>query len=319
MNPPAFDVIGVGACAVDYMGIVSRFPQPDTKNRMKEFIRQGGGPASTGLVALSRLGATVSYLGKLGDDELSRFALDAFLEDGVDISHVVKEKGASPAFAFIITDEATGERTILWTDESVSLLRPDEMDGEFIASAKFLLLDEYGAQAALEAARLARQGKGQTVLDAENPDNREIEQLVRLTDVLIVPEEFALGFSGKKNVESAAEALLRFGPRIAVVTSGAKGAFCKTVDETFHQPAFQVKAVDTTGCGDVFHGGFIYGLLRDWPLKTVTEFASAVSALKCRALGGRTAAPTMDEMKEFLLERGSEAMKQTMEEEHRTL
>ena len=303
------DVIGIGACAVDYLGIVSEFPQPDTKSKMKKLIRQGGGPVATALVALARLGASVSYLGKFGSDELSSFALDGFVKEGVDISHVIKEEGSGPLFAFVVVDEKSGERTIWWTDEQVREINADQLEKEFIASAKFLLIDDYQFGAALAGGRIAREEGVQVVLDAERPENPDMNELLQVTDILIAPEEFALGFIGGKDVESSAETLLSLGPRVVVVTLGVEGSFCKTVEESFHQPAFQVNVVDTTGCGDVFHGGFTYGMLQGWPLKEVAEFASSVAALKCRALGGRAAAPTFSEVKEFLLKRGSEEVK----------
>lgn len=308
----SFDVVGIGACAVDYLGIVSELPSPDTKKRMKQFIRQGGGPASTALVALSRLGASVSYIGKFGDDELSRFTLDEFDKEGVDTSHIIREEGAGPTFAFVIVDEKSAERTVLWTDEQVSQVKQDEFKKEVIASSGFVLLDEYRFESALAAGRIAKEAGVQVVLDAERPELPDMDKLVQITDILIVPEEFALGFGEGKDIESSAEILLGLGPRVVAVTLGAKGSFCKTADESFYQPAFQVEAVDTTGCGDVFHGGFTYGLLQNWPLKVTAEFASAVSALKCRALGGRAATPTLDEMKAFLLERGSEEINKKM-------
>ena len=310
MKKKPFDVIGIGACAVDYLGIVSEFPEPDTKNQMKSFIRQGGGPVSTALVALARLGASVSYFGKLGDDELSRFALDDFIKEGVDISHVIKEESAGPTFAFIIVDEKSGKRTIWWTNEEVSQIKPGEVKKKLIAKAAYLLIDEYQFPAALKASQVARQAGVQVILDAETPGKPGMDKLIQTVDFLIVPREFACGFTGNKDLESSAKALLNSGPRVVVITLGAEGAFCKTARESFHQPAFQVKVVDTTGCGDVFHGGFIYGLLQNWPLKVVAEFASSVAALNCRALGGRSAAPTLSEVEEFLLERNSVKLKE---------
>ena len=312
-NPSALDVIGIGACAVDYLGIVSEFPRPDTKNQMRRLIRQGGGPVATALVALSRLGARVSYLGKLGSDELSRFALEDFLKEGVDISHVIEEEGGAPSFAFVVADEKSGQRTIWWTDEQVSQIKPDEINREFITSAKFLLVDEYQLEAALEAARLAKQAQVQVVLDAERPENQDIEKLIQLTDILIVPEEFAFHFCGSNELEPSAASLLRLGPSIVVITQGKEGSFCKTAKSSFHQPSFEVEVVDTTGCGDVFHGGFIYGMLQGWPLEIILEFSSAVAGLNCRGLGGRSSAPALKEVKEFLLERGSPKIKEIIE------
>jgi ribokinase len=250
----------------------------------------------------------------LGSNELSRFVLEDFVKEGVDISQIIKNERAGPFFAFIIVDEKSGQRTIWWTDEQVLQLKPDEIAGrkEIIASAKFLLVDDYQLEAAIEAARLAGDAGVGVVLDAENSEGKGIDNLIQLTDILIVSEEFASGFSGKSSLESSAQVLLELGPRAVVITLGAEGSFCKTAKESFHQPAFQVKAIDTTGCGDVFHGGFIYGLLQDWPLPAVAEFASAVAALKCRGLGGRATTPTLKEVRGFLGKRGSQKIKRAL-------
>lgn len=305
-----FDVIGMGVCAVDFLGIVPGYPRPDTKNQMKRFIRQGGGPVGTGLVALARLGASVGYLGKLGSDELSRSAMDDFAREHVDVSHVIVEEGAGPAFAFVIVDEKTGSRTIMWTTEQLRQLTPDDIDQALIRSARFLFVDEYLLESALAVAPLARDGGVRVVLDAESPEKEGIEKLIRLTDILIVPEEFASRFCGSTEPESSAATLLGLGPSIVVITQGKNGSFCKSEDRSFHQCAFEVEVVDTTGCGDVFHGAFIYGLLRDWPLEVVAEFASAVAGLKCCGLGGRASIPTLEEVIEFLLQKGSSRIRE---------
>ncbi len=309
MKKARFDVIGVGACAVDYLGIVPEFPEPDTKNRIKKLIRQGGGPVATALVCLSRLGSKTGFLGKLGADELSCFVLDDFVREGVDVRHVIREEGAGPYFAFVIVDEKEGKRTIWWTDENVCPLKSGELKADVIASSRFLLVDEYQLESALLASRIAKEAGTQVVLDAESPGKPHMDNLVRLCDVLIVPDEFACGFTGIKDFESSAQSLLNMGPGTVVITLGDGGAFCKTEDKAFHLTSFQVDVVDTTGCGDVFHGGFIHAMLQDWPPEIATEFASAVSAMNCRALGGRVAAPSMDEVKDFLMKKGSPQMK----------
>jgi len=305
-----FDVIGIGSCAVDLLGIVPSFPKPDTKNKMIRFIQQGGGPVATALVTLARLGAKVSFVGKLGDNGFSRFAINEFIQEGVDISGIVKEKKAGPYFAFIVVDEQKGSRTIWWTDQMVSRLKKEELSRDFITSCHILHLDEYDLPAALVAASWAKEAGIKTVLDAETPQKRQLLSLIELIDFLIVPEEFALGFSGASDVEKATEFFLKRGPEVVVVTQGKRGSFVRTKDESFFQPAFNnVPVVDTTGCGDVFHGGFIYGLLKDWPIEVTAEFASAVAAIKCEKLGGRAGCPSFERVKDFLLSFGSERIK----------
>ena len=298
-----FDVIGIGACAVDFLGIVSKYPTSDTKNKMTRFIRQGGGPVATALVALARLGARVSFLGKLGKDELSCFALDDFKKEGVDTSRVIIEKGAGPYFAFISVDKKIGHRTIWWTDQMVRRLKRRDLSKAFITSAKILHLDEYDLEAALIASKWAREAGMRIVLDAETSTKKELLPLIKLVDYLVIPEKFASGFTGIKSLEEAGKFLIRLGPKAVIITRGINGSLGITRERLFYKKAFKIKVVDTTGCGDVFHGAFLYGLLKDWPLEIITEFATACAALKCRGLGGRSASPRISEVKQFLKKR----------------
>jgi len=295
-----FDVIGLGACAVDFLGIVSSYPRPDTKNKMSSFIQQGGGPVATALVALSRLGAKVSFLGKLGKDELSCFAIDEFKKEGVDTSNTIIEEGAGPYFAFISVDEKTGHRTIWWTDQIVKRLKKKDISKDVIKSCKVLHMDEYDLDAALIASKWAKEAGVKTVLDAETSTRKELLPLIKQIDYLVIPEEFAQGFTRLKSLEDAGKSLLELGPKAVIITRGINGSIGITHERIFYKKAFKVKTVDTTGCGDVFHGAFVYGILKEWPLEEITEFASAVSALKCRGLGGRSAAPRLTEVKKFL-------------------
>ncbi len=153
------------------------------------------------------------------------------------------------------------------------------------------------------------------MLDAESPEKKELLSLIKLIDYLIVPEEFALTFSGTDNLEKATQFFLKQGSRVVVVTQGRRGSLTRTKEKKFFQPAFNVPTIDTTGCGDVFHGGFICGLLKDWPIEVTSEFASAVAAIKCKKLGGRAGCPSFKEAKDFLLSFGSERIKSFLKEE----
>lgn len=301
-----FDVIGLGACAVDFLGLVSSYPRPDTKNKMNRFIQQGGGPVATALVAMARLGAKVSFMGKLGSDELSRFSLEEFEKEGVDTGAVIIEDGAGPYFAFISVDKKKGHRTIWWTDELVRHLQRKDLSKDFITSAKILHLDEYELPAALIAAGWAREAGIKIVLDAETPARKELLPLIKLVNYLVIPEEFAIGFTRQGSLEKAGKFFLTLGPQAVVITRGINGSMAMTKENIFLQKAFKTKVVDTTGCGDVFHGAFVYGVLKEWPLEVITEFASAVASLKCRGLGGRSAAPGLGETKRFLSKKRGE-------------
>jgi sulfofructose kinase len=295
-----FDVVGVGYSAVDYFGIVDKYPPPaDIKMPMIQFTKQGGGPVATALVALSRLGARTAFVGKMGDDEFGNFMKTHLEKDRVDITQVVTEPGVSSQFAFIIVDQATGKRTILWSQSEVSPLRADEMDQEFVTSASILHLDGLQMEAGLAAAQWAKDADMTVVLDGDTM-RPGIDELIGLTDVLITSHNFAVQFTGEDDMEKAIRKLRSLNPEIVGVTLGNEGCILSWEDNVIRRPVYDVKVVDTTGAGDVFHGAFIYGLLKNWPMERTAEFANAVASMKCRKLGGRAGIPTLDEVMAFL-------------------
>jgi len=130
----------------------------------------------------------------------------------------------------------------------------------------------------------------------------ELKTLVPLTNICIVAKDFAEKYTGQKNLSKSAESLLEEGPEIAVVTDGLNGSWICTRDGlSVHQPAFPFsKTVDTTGCGDSYHGAFLAGLLKGFAVEKAATIASAVAAMNSQHLGGRSGLPKFDEVKEFL-------------------
>ncbi len=293
-----FDAIGLGACSFDFLGIVPFYPSLDERVRMLELHRQGGGEVATALVALSRLGVRTSFVGKIGDDETGRFLVDEFEKENVDTSHIVIEKGGSSILAFCVIDKHTGKRTILWHKRMKPLL-PCELDKEFMLSAEMLHLDQHEPEAAVAAAHWFREAGKKVVLDIDKVDSR-LERLVGLVDVLICSEVFAKSFGRDNDYFDAAEKIASSGPETVVITLGEKGCLCRSKENAFVQPAFEVNVVDTTGCGDVFHGAFIYGVLQDWRLREIARFSNAVAAIKCTRVGGRAGIPSRTEVDRFL-------------------
>jgi ribokinase len=298
-NKGVFDVVGLGYTATDYLSIVPHLPEPDTKLEAACLSIQGGGPVATGLVTVRRLGLSASYLGKVGDDEFGEFMLSELAKEGVDVSRVVREKGATSQFAFIMVDENNGTRTIVWTRGSVGKLKRGEADLDVIDTCKCLLLDDLEVEAAIEAATRARLATVPIVLDAGSlrPGMRE---LVALCDFVVTSKEFGKQFTGETDPVDAARRIHDETGRVSVITVGAEGAVCVHAGGVLRQEGFGVRAIDTTGAGDVFHGAFVVGILKGWEIPKVLEFSCAVAAMKCRSLGGRPGIPTFVEAIAFL-------------------
>jgi sulfofructose kinase len=294
-----FDVIGLGYTCTDYLAVVPHLPELDSKLEIKEFLKQGGGPVATAMVALSRLGARVKFIGKVGDDDFGEYVLSELGREGVDTEEVVVERGKTSQFAFIMVDEHTGKRTILWTRGSVSNLSPHDVMRESVRSGEILLVDDLEVEAALSAAALARETGVQVVVDASS-NRKGMKKLARLADHLIATESFVHSLTGVGSVVDGLVMLAKSGPRVACATRGDLGSIAVSGEDIFECPAFSVPVKDTTGAGDVFHAGYVFGLIKKWDLKKRVRFASGLAAMKCTMLGGRTALPSESEMTKFM-------------------
>ncbi len=294
-----FQVVGVGQASLDLLGRVAQYPPVDQKTELEEILIQGGGPTATALVALTRLGVATAFCGRVGDDEHGRRIRRELEAEGVDCRGLCVEAGATSQFAFIVVEQRTGRRNIFWTRGSVRPLKPADLDLDLITSCRILHLDGLHLDASLEAAATARRYGVVTVLDGGTL-RPGVERLLPLIDHPVVSERFARQLDPRSH-QAALQQLLAYGGLAATITCGIQGAYTLTrAGDYFHTPAFPVTAVDTTGCGDVFHGGYVYGLLQGWPVRQVVRFAAACAALKARALGGRTAIPTLDEVAALL-------------------
>jgi len=296
-----FDLAGFGICSVDFLGLVSKYSQSGEKIPLAAFSKQGGGLAGTALTAAARLGAKAAYCGKFGYDEYSEFLLEEFKNDGMNIEHVIFAEGAQPPVAFIHVEKGTGARRIAryWKEFD---LQPEALDRSVIQNSRILFLEHHFVAAGIAAAKWSKESGGLVVVDAE----RQVlgfDQILQSADDIIVSKNFATQQTGSDNPEKAVHLLQKQYGGVVIVTAGEMGAFCRTPENFFHQPAFQVNVVDTTGAGDVFHGAFMAGLIENWPLPKILEFAAAVAAMKCRGLGGRAMIPNREKAKKFLRER----------------
>jgi len=293
-----FDVVGLGYCNIDYLGIAPHYPALDEKVKLLEFTRQGGGVTGSAMAAVARLGGKARYIGKIGDDDFGRFLLAEFQAENVDTGALIVQPSSPTPFSFIVVDQATGKRTILWTPSGM-MLYPHEVRREDVITGKVLHVDAHYAEAAMQAALWANEANIPVVMDAGSFRHGSIELMER-TDFLIASELFAKESTGSVNPEESVRRLFSGRRKLAAVTLGERGCIYMTSEGMFRQPAFTVDVVDTTGAGDVFHGAFSYGLAQNWEYADIIRFASAVAALKCTKLGGRAGIPTLDETMSFL-------------------
>jgi sulfofructose kinase len=294
-----FDVVGMGLNSVDFLCVVPAFPTSNSKMKIDRFSKQGGGQVATAMVALRRWGLKTRYIGKVGGDELGQFSLDSIRRELVDTSSVSVEPDASSQFAFILVERPSGDRTILWDRDDGLMYRQGELRREDICSGKILHLDGHDVRAAIQCARWAREAGISTVIDTDKVEAGTPE-LIREIDFVITSSRFPSAFTGIPDREKAFLELRKHTPGFLCATLGHEGAMALIHDKITYVKGFEVSAVDTTGAGDVFHAGFIYGLLQNWEVTEILSFANAVAGLKCRDLGGRKGIPTLEEARAFL-------------------
>ncbi len=297
-----FDLLGLGCTAVDDILYVPRYPPADAKMPVRERERHCGGLCATALVAAARLGARCAFAGTLGDDEGSLLVLETFRREGVDARHAVHRTGAGPVRSAIVVDEARRTRNIFYHLPPRLGADPRQPAAKLIRSARVLLVDRFGIPGMIRAASVARAAGIPVVADFESFGVPRFRELLGLADHLIVSDGFARGFTRAKTPSAAAQKLWRDDRAVVVVTCGAAGCwFLDNGDQAArHLPAFRVKAVDTTGCGDVFHGAYAAALARGLPLVERLQVASASAALKAMRRGGQAGIPNRRTVERFL-------------------
>lgn len=296
------DLVGVGLNATDTVIPLSRYPEPGSKIEFREKTILPGGQVATTVVACQRWGLSTRYVGKIGDDSAARLHRDAFAQDGVE-THLLNAPGCASQQSIILVD-AKGERTVLTRRDEGLALRPTDLDREWIVNARALHVDGYDTAAATVAAQWARSAGVPVIADLDEL-YPEVEQLLENIDYLIVSRDFPTRLTGETTLEAALSRMRsRYGCQLTAATLGEEGVLAFDGKSFRHVAAYRVPVADTTGAGDIFHAGFIYGLLQGWPLERQLDFACASAALNCTAVGARGGIGTVEEI-EALITGGS--------------
>ena len=297
-----FDAVGFGLNAVDHLIVVPEYPAFDSKMRFLEHELSAGGQTATAMTALQRLGCRTAYAGRFGSDAEGRFGLQSLQDEGVNVASVEVIDGASNQIAFIIVDARSGERTIIWDRNQRLSYAADEAPAELASRGRVLHMDAHDPPACAVMARAARAVGTIVSADIDNIYDG-LPELLLLIDILITSSEFPHRLTGISDERaSLVELRVRYGCAVVGLTRGARGALAYCDNEFIESPAFAVPGGvrDTTGAGDAFRGGFLYGLLHDEDVETSLKIANAVAALKCRKLGARGGLPIESELKDFL-------------------
>jgi sulfofructose kinase len=293
-----FDVVGFGTSSIDHLCVVREYPSIDSKSEILHYARLPGGQVATAVLFLSRMGLKTSYIGKLGGDDLGREALCSFDAESVDTSGVLIEPNAGSQVAVIIIDQSSGERTVLSRRGNDLNFRELELQEDRICSGRILHLDGYDFEASLAAAGWCQKHNIPVSIDLDTAFPQCLE-LIHKVDFLIVSKNFPVEFTGISDPLKAFKELRNYHDGFHAMTLGAEGAVTWVDNRCIHFPALKAESVDTTGAGDIFHGGFIYGLLQNWSIQQIMSFANAAAGLSCGYLGARTGIRPLQEIMRY--------------------
>ena len=279
------DVVGVGLNATDTTIQISEFPECGSKVEYdSERVAPGGQVAST-VVACQAWGLSTRYVGKLGDDDAARLHEWEFARTGVE-AQLIRVPEAASARSLILVDRH-GERPVMCRRDERVVLRPEELNREWIVNARALHVDGHDTAAATLAAGWAREAGVPVIADLDEiyPG---VDALIEKIDYLVVSRDFPRRLTGEVSLKTALrEIQMRYGCLLTAATLGREGVLAWDGARFLHAAAYRVPVVDTTGAGDIFHAGFIYGLLQGWELERRLDFSCAAAAMNCMAEGAR--------------------------------
>ncbi|HVC47509.1 MAG TPA: carbohydrate kinase family protein [Terracidiphilus sp.] len=283
--PALVDLVGVGLNATDTLIPLAQYPERGSKVEYAQSYLQPGGQAASTVVACQTWGLTTRYVGKLGDDEAAALHRREFLRLGVDARLIVVPGALSPQSLILV--DSGGERTVIQRRDPRLFLQPADLQRDWIVNARCFHTDGCETAAATLAASWARQAGIPTVADLDEA-YPGVDDLIANIDYLIVSRDFPGLLTGERTLEGALRRLKsRFGCLVTAATLGQDGVLAWDGRDFHLRPAYCVQVADTTGAGDIFHAGFIYGILRGWPLPQQLDFACAAAALNCTASGAR--------------------------------
>ena len=293
-SPPKIAAVGLGQCSLDYIGKIENYPAVDRKCEFTDMTIQGGGPVATALAALSRWQISCAFMGITGDDQFGTDIKASLVAEGIDISGLKIRPQSRSQVAFIVAEKESGQRNIFWQRPEGPPLAAHEIDTGLITHARVFHTDGLFSEAALEAGKAAKAAGVPIVVDAGTLRSGMLK-LAGQANCFIASETFSRALVGKNSPRQACRELSKMGPELACITLGARGYVASYKGRLIERPAYPVKPVDTTGCGDIFHAGFIYGLINHWTVEKCLDFGAWSAAMASLKVGGRAGIPAVSD------------------------
>ena len=325
MFEKTMDAVSIGACNLDLIAFVSKFPEAEEKiNAIESVPPKAAGVAMDAVTQMAYLGLRCGHIGKMGDDQYSEIVKRELGGDNIDLSQSITVPGERTSSAWVMVNPNSGERChIIHAMGPKGMLTEEEISqrAEYIRSAKVCHMEMLQMPIApmIRAAEISRPANTVVSFDLDIAPRylyeygystpEQLKKMFSLTDVLKACKNAVPDLTDKTDLEEAARDILKMGPKVVIITTGEKGCVVAYTDEngevkSASVPAFtQIQIKDTTGAGDSFQGGFIYGYVKGWPVEKCAVLANACGALKSGRIGARNMTP-YKEVEAFMKQNG---------------
>jgi ribokinase len=298
-----FDVIGFGALNVDKLYKVNKIAGPEEEGFIKGFEEACGGSAANTVVGLARLGCKVGFIGKVANDREGKMLMEDFRREGVNTKGIIRADAGRSGTVMGFVDER-GERA-LYVDPGVNdTISFEEIDMGYACQAKFIHLTSFVGEKSFEAQKRLVENLPEDVKVSLDPGElyarkgiKALNPILKRT-VVFMPNSRELALlTGIEDHVKGAEKMLELGVKIVAVKLSGKGCYVTDGRESHHVEAFKVQIVDTTGAGDAFCAGFLYGLLNNKSLKECAKLGNFVASRCIMKMGARTGLPRLEDLK----------------------
>ena len=290
-------IVCVGHATYDITLPVSEYPKENYKHRIQKKIECGGGPAANAAYLLAKWKEDVAFVGIVGNDYYGQTIIKELNTIGVNTEYVEKNSSASTDTSYIIINDSNGSRTILTSKTKVFPTLSNPTD---ITDAEYILIDGEHNETAKEV--ILRNPKAISILDA-GKCTKEVANLGTIVNYIVCSKEFAEKFTDtiinddNSNIISVYNKLKSiYNNQIIIITLEGKGSFTQIDGKYQIIPSIKVKAVDSTGAGDIFHGAFVYFLAQGNDLAKTIKLSSITSAISVTRIGSRYSIPTLEEV-----------------------
>ena len=295
-------LVVLGSLNVDLIINVEDLPKSGQTIFSESFIIENGGKGANQAVAASRLGATVTMIGRVGVDVFSEQVLTDLRSEAVDVSRITKDLNHSTGIALITVDSKSENTIVVSSGANMNCgqVELDFLQDRIVGANCLMLQNEVPLEINLEAAKIAQRNNVPVIWDPA-PFVRDIDQLIRKVDFLTPNQKEAelLTNSELKDLESVHRALLKMKGltrAICIITMGPEGLFFLSGDELIHVPSSSVLSVDSVAAGDAFTAGLAVGISEGLTLSVAAELGSAAGALATTKRGAQISMPSRIEV-----------------------